>query len=310
MYVNKALLLALGLAVTAPIPGFARSSAAAAGKVEGTLTAINTSATPPTVTIAGRNTVTLNVTPATKVEIGEAHAALTDLVVGGRAEAKFDPATMNAIQIEEAAAGAVTPPVAAREVEAVGKVLSADANAGQLALDVNGDGVVDATLVVNAGTEIRLGDFRLTAAQLALLDGLTVKAEFNGTTFVARELKAATTGATTLTGTFQSFDPTTGALVLNTASGPVTLIVPAVGTVKIGKTGLAALAAGTPLQVLQLVNGDGTRVVLDLTAKAAKGNKGPGKGAGKSSGSGADDPAGDDHGGHGGHGGDDGAGHH
>ncbi len=100
---SLSLLLACGLLVTAG-GAFARGGDddddRDEGKVEGTLTAVNASATPPTITING---TTLLVTSETKIEIDDRHAAFADLVVGERTEAEFDRESLVAIKVEQEA---------------------------------------------------------------------------------------------------------------------------------------------------------------------------------------------------------------
>src|SRR5437868_3034648 len=72
--------------------------------VEGAISAVDTTANPPTVTIDGESSsVTLKVTAATRIEVGgeedDQTGTLADLQVGLDAEAKYDGATNNALQI-------------------------------------------------------------------------------------------------------------------------------------------------------------------------------------------------------------------
>lgn len=70
------------------------------GRVEGILTAVNTTAM--TATIARRNgtAVTVSVTASTKIERNNRHVKLSELKIGDHAQARFDPATMVASKLE------------------------------------------------------------------------------------------------------------------------------------------------------------------------------------------------------------------
>lgn len=91
-----ALTLALGLTAT---PALAKHGNKA-GRIEGKITAVDTVAQ--TVTIQGKKAqiVTLQANVTTKIERNEVHASLTDLIVGDRTEARFDPGTLIATKIE------------------------------------------------------------------------------------------------------------------------------------------------------------------------------------------------------------------
>ncbi len=88
------------LAVLALACAAARADDKKKNEVEGTLTAVNKTANTVVITPRRGAAVTLNVTAATKIERNDKKAVLADLVVGDHVEAKFDPATKNALKLE------------------------------------------------------------------------------------------------------------------------------------------------------------------------------------------------------------------
>lgn len=75
-------------------------------KVEGTITAIDTESGKVTITRRRGTEVTVVVDDKTKIEVDDAHAALADLAVGMRGEAKYDPTTFVASKLEGETAAA------------------------------------------------------------------------------------------------------------------------------------------------------------------------------------------------------------
>lgn len=71
-----------------------------AGRVEGTLTALDTVAMTASITQHNGTVVTVSITATTKIERNEHHARLSALHIGDRAEARFSPATMIATKLE------------------------------------------------------------------------------------------------------------------------------------------------------------------------------------------------------------------
>jgi hypothetical protein len=71
-------------------PGQPPAPTPALTRLEGTLAAVDLAAGTVTVTAKSGSSFVVQVTPATKIERNDAHAALADLVVGDRVEVRFD----------------------------------------------------------------------------------------------------------------------------------------------------------------------------------------------------------------------------
>lgn len=237
------------------------------GKIKGEITAVNAAADPDTVTIVdGARSVTLKVVPSTKIEVGDDDdddGTFADLRVGQRAHAKFDPVTLIAskIEVEEDEED---------ENEAVGKVLSADPVSGQVVLDTTGDGVADLTLTTDAQTELKIGHAEISPAQLDLLNGLVVKAEFNDA-FLAEEIKAAASPHFSATGRVTAVDAAAGTLSLETTAGVLVFEVASGADVRINgrKVSLSQVLVGDTARVSYIVNGDGIEIALRIDVTGA-----------------------------------------
>jgi len=232
-------------------------------KIEGTITAV--SQNPATVTIQGVNgTVTLNVVPGTEIEIGGERGSLANLRVGDEVKAKFDPRRLVALQIEVKRDDD-------DEGEAVGEVIAADENSGVVTLDVNNDGVTDLTLQATDQTEVKIGDLRLTAGELDLLEGLTVRVEFDPNNFRLREIKADANGAVTVTGTVAVVDPNARTLSVQTQNGVLQLQVPVNADIRIDgrSVRLSDVEPGDRVQVTFLQTGQSTGIALQVRVTEA-----------------------------------------
>lgn len=259
------MMAACALAALALLRPAAARPAGAQASVEGQITAIAapTLTTPPQVTI---NDVTVNVVPGTLIQVANHHAGLADLHVGDEAEAKYDPNTLNASRIETQAGGH------AANLAVVGTVLSTGTDGASeqptVSLDLNRDGVADLTLIVADSTRIQLGDATVSPSQLGLLVGLGVRAEYDGTTFVAKEIQAGPSSAGTrvVAGSVTAVDTTANTLTLQTAAGALTLQVPAGITIQLGGTALtlADLQVGETVRVAFVRNGSGQNVAARI----------------------------------------------
>jgi len=250
-----------------------------AGRIEGTITAVNPAAVPPTVAITGGTaTVVLNITSATRVQkAGDDHATAADLRVGLSADAEYDPAAADALRIQ------IQP--GANELSTRGALVNATydsgSNTGLVDIDTNGDGVRDLVLRTGAQTLIRAGSVALPQADLGILIDLRVRAEYDATTFAAFELNAeGVDGAEVeIAGvvTATVVDPGGGGtLLLQLATGAsiVFQVVPGTEIRLNGKrVPLAVVEVAESVEVRYLASGTGpsaTLVALQMTLKPVK----------------------------------------
>ena len=267
------LIAACALAALALLRPVEARPAGAQASVEGQITAVAapTLTTPPQVTING---VTVNVVAGTLIEVANHHAGLADLHVGDQAEAKYDPNTLNAAKIEVQAGGQ------AADLAVVGTVLSTGTDGASeqptVSLDLNRDGVADLTLIVANSTRIQLGDASVSQSQLSLLVGLGVRAEYDGATFVAKEIQAGPSSAGTrvVTGSVTAVDTTADTLTLQTGAGALTLQVPAGITIPFSGTSLtlADLQVGETVRVTFVRNGSGQNVAARIELSPRRGS--------------------------------------
>lgn len=147
-------------------------------EVHGAITAIVGS----TVTIApddGSPPVDTLVGPDTQIEVNDATGALTDLEVGQAVEAEYDPTTFVAFSIDASSES--------EDGEIEGTVSGVDTTAGTVTITPK-DGGADITVTVDATTEIEVNDDG--AALADILVGMPIKAEFDATSLLAKEIKA------------------------------------------------------------------------------------------------------------------------
>lgn len=148
-------------------------------EVHGTLSAISgnqVSITPSN----GTAVVTVNVTSATMLEVDDRNATLNDLAVGMQVEADYDPATLNAFDIETDSDGDDD------DAEIHGTVAAVDAVAGTITIAPTNGG--SATLTVKSSTEIEVND--VDAALVDIQVGMPVEADYDSTTLIATEIDA------------------------------------------------------------------------------------------------------------------------
>lgn len=257
-------ILALSAALSLAAAGAQARPRPTTGRVEGQITAVDAVAVPPTVTIGS---VRLNITSQTRIEAGdEEHGTLADLVVGTDAEAKYEPATLNALKIE------VSEDEEEDEVKAEGTVVAADSVTGQVMLDVNGDGVVDVTLATDSETELRIGRISVPAVQIGLLEGLRVKAEYHPVSFLAAEISAEAAPVSETRGTVAAVDTAAGTLTVTTQAGDVAFVLLAGTEVRMGgrPAALSSLRVGDAVAVQAVVNGDGTRIAMRIDVAVSR----------------------------------------
>ncbi|HTE17356.1 MAG TPA: DUF5666 domain-containing protein, partial [Armatimonadota bacterium] len=157
------------------------------------------------------------------------------------------------------------------EGEAVGEVIAADENSGVVTLDVNNDGVTDLTLQATDQTEVKVGDLRLTAGELDLLEGLTVRVEFDPNNFRLRGIKADASQAVTVTGTVAVVDPNARTLSVQTQNGVLQLQVPVNADIRIDgrSVRLSDVEPGDRVQVTFLRTGQSTGIALQVRVTEA-----------------------------------------
>src|SRR3569833_615258 len=238
-------------------------------KVEGTISAVAPFGSLSSVTIHGRTDVTLALTAQTRIEVGERPGSISDLTVGSPAEATFDPATLAALKIE---LPADNNPGEQEGGEAAGTVISADSQAGTVALDLNGDGVDDLTHTVSPQTEVKIGTAANPATSLELLTGLQVKAEFDPNTSAAREITAEGSLVRSASGSVTAVDPTAGTIDVMTAAGALTLDVGPATDIRVGgkPAALDSILVGDTVQVTFLPAAAGDPTALSICKAASK----------------------------------------
>lgn len=145
--------------------------------IHGTVQTVDTTAS--AVTIAseeGGNSVTLNVNTGTVILRNGAPAALADLLVGDKVEAKYDSATMIASLIK----------TDSEDGEVQGTLSTVDGAAGKVSITPAGGGsdvvlsVVNSTVLISNDTIITLADLHV---------GDAVQAEFDSTSLVASKIE-------------------------------------------------------------------------------------------------------------------------
>ena len=234
------------------------AQAARYAEVEGTISAVNLTA-PASVTLTdGVDSVTLKVLPTTVIVLeGSGRVSLSALTTGSLAEAKFDANTLVAKQIKVESEGDED-----EDAEAVGVVLDADPATGVVTIDTNNDTVADLTLTTDAQTKLKVGSVLITQAELDALDGLAVHAEFNSTTFLAKEIEAEA-AELEVNGTVTAVDPAAGTLTIDTATGPLTFNVVAGADIRLGgkKIALSAIQIGDLVEVEYTTNGTANTAV-------------------------------------------------
>lgn len=97
MLALAAFVAVLGLSL---VPGTTHAAKAKGGRIEGTLTAVDTVNMTATITRRNGTAVTVSVTASTKIERNEQHVQLSALKIGDHAEAQYNPATKVASKLE------------------------------------------------------------------------------------------------------------------------------------------------------------------------------------------------------------------
>lgn len=150
--------------------------------IRGVITALDTTAGTITITSqdgegdGATSVVTVNVTANTLLTLDDNPAFLTDLAVGDRAEADYDPTTMNAFT------------VAAESPEVEGTITALDATAGTFTI-MDDDGLT-ISLTADSTTVVTLDGSPSTLASLVVGDDADVT--YNAATLVAIQIDAST----------------------------------------------------------------------------------------------------------------------
>ena len=145
--------------------------------IHGTVEAVDTTAN--TIVIAseeGGNSVTLNVDSSTVIQRNGTAAALVDLLVGDKVEAKYNSASMLASLIK----------TEVEDSEFGGTIAAVDTTANTVTITPT-DGSADVVLNVIESTVLKSDDAVITLADLQV--GSKVEAEFDSTTFNASYIK-------------------------------------------------------------------------------------------------------------------------
>jgi len=129
----------------------------------------------------GTSPVTVVVTANTHIELDGLTVGLASLQVGMQVEAHYDPITFEAFFVDADSPGQ------ANEAKIHGLIAAVDLNAGTVTITPDGGGA-NVTLIVNAATEIEVNGEEATLAEVQV--GMPVRAEYDSSTLVAREVKA------------------------------------------------------------------------------------------------------------------------
>jgi hypothetical protein len=192
-----------------------QASAGPVRKIIGTVTAVDATADPKTVTITNDDkSATVKVVETTVITADGAVGTFADVRVGLDATARYDKTTL-------AARSLVLGPDP-NKVRATGNVILADDASGQVTVDTNNDGLVDVTLFTDAQTELMISDVRLSRAQLPQLTATPARVEYNGTSMLTYRVNGQPTSAAVVNGVVTGVDPsamTLSATVNGTAAG-------------------------------------------------------------------------------------------
>jgi hypothetical protein len=235
------------------------------GKVEATLTAVDTKSKPPTVTIGA---VTLNVLSTTRIEINERHVPLSTLVVGERTEALYDPETLNAFKIEQGDDDNDED----EDDHITGTVLVGDPDTGDVTFDVDGDGTADLTLHTDANTEIEIATAHIGRSELDLLNGLPALVEYVPATMLATEIKARAADPSNVVGTAAAVDEKNRTIQVETRTGTRTLLVPTGADIRAGKKKikLGSIREGAKITAKTTTNSEGQEIAVRITVTGKK----------------------------------------
>ncbi len=151
-------------------------------KVEGKIAAVDTAAQTVTITPKrGGPDVVVNVNASTKIKRNDRSAALADLLVGDKVEAKYNPSTMIASKIEAKSQGGQP-----GKSEIKGTIASVDTAASTITITPSKGGA-DITFKVDASTIIKKGKKIVTLDALTAGDRVEVK--YNPATMLAIKIE-------------------------------------------------------------------------------------------------------------------------
>jgi small nuclear ribonucleoprotein (snRNP)-like protein len=204
--------------LAAATPAFASSSGS---ELKGIIASVDTSAN--TVTIApkdGSANVTVNVDTSTKIKRNGKSASIADLLVGDKAEVKYNPSTMLASKIE----------ASINWTELKGVIAAVDTTANTVTITPSKGGA-NVTLNVDASTKIKRNGKSAALAELQVSD--KVESKYNGATLLASKIEAKTNTAE-LKGVIAAVDTTASTVTITPSKGgaDVTLTVDASTLIK------------------------------------------------------------------------------
>jgi hypothetical protein len=202
--------------------------------VNGTVAAVDPVAGTITITPIVGSDLTLNVNASTEIEVNDVHGTLQDVQVGMPVSAEYDTTSMLAKEIK-AGAGDDNH----EDVHVTGTVAAVDTVAGTVTITPTGGGS-EVTLNVTTQTEIEVNDAPGTIADIQVT--MPIRAEYDGTTFDAFEIKAGTDDGgdgggddhEEVVGTFSAIDTGNSTVTIQPASGaPVTVTITADTEIKV-----------------------------------------------------------------------------
>jgi hypothetical protein len=173
-------------------------------ELKGMILAVDTAASTVTITPSkGGVDVTLNVDASTLIKRNGKPAALADLLVGDKVEAKYNPVTMFASKIE----------VKSSYSELKGKILAVDTVANTVTI-TSSKGGADVTLNVDSSTLIKKSEVTITLADLVVGD--MVEAKYNPTTKLAAKIEVK---LPELNGTISAVDTAASTITVTPKGG-------------------------------------------------------------------------------------------
>jgi hypothetical protein len=231
-------------------------------KFVGTITAVNATSDPRTVTLTDEDrSVTVKVSDSTSIIADTAPGTFADVRLGLDATARYDRNTLTARTLVLGADP--------NKVRATGNVVLADPVSGQITIDTNNDGVIDATLFTDVQTELMISDVALAPAQIGQLTGIPARVEYNSTSMLAYRVNGQPTSAFVVNGTVTAVD-TSGMTLTATINGVETNFVVAQGAGihlndNARDTSLGGVLVGDQARIVYAENGIHNFIATDVT---------------------------------------------
>jgi hypothetical protein len=211
-------------------------------KVEGTIAAVDTTANTVTITPKkGGADVTVNVDATTRIKHNGKLAAIADLQVGDKAEAKYSLATMLASKIESES------PKPPKPSKVKGVIAAVDTTANTVTITPSKGGA-DVTLNVDASTLIKKNKTTISLADLKAGD--LVEARYNSSTMLASKIEVK---LPEFKGTISALDTAAGTITVTPFNGGAAMTFSVDASTIIKKNhqivGLDALVIGDRVEV-------------------------------------------------------------